>query len=181
MAKKDIIKNVQIPEGIELELKDYEITVRSGNKESKMAFKINNLHISKKDNNLEIKSEKINRKQAKMVGSIVAHIQNMIAGMKENYIYKLEICTIHFPVTTKVEGNRFIIKNFLGETMDRGANILKNVDVSIKGNEIIVSSFNKESAGQTAANIEKATKIRGRDRRVFQDGIFLTERCGRKI
>jgi len=48
--------------------------------------------------------------------------------------------------------------------------------VEIKGNQITISSNNVERAGQTAANIEKATKISKKDRRVFQDGCFITEK-----
>mgnify|MGYP000225838052 CR=1 FL=1 len=35
---------------------------------------------------------------------------------------------------------------------------------------------NKEKVGQTAANIEKATRVKGYDTRVFQDGIYLVSR-----
>jgi len=93
----------------------------------------------------------------------------------------MEICNIHFPMNVKVEGNRMIIKTFLGEQVDRTAKILPNVNVDIKGNKITITSHDKEAAGQTAANIETATKVKGRDRRIFQDGIFLTERNGEKI
>jgi large subunit ribosomal protein L6 len=48
--------------------------------------------------------------------------------------------------------------------------------VAIKGDELIVTGINKEHVGQTAANIEQATRIKGRDPRVFQDGIYLTEK-----
>ena len=35
---------------------------------------------------------------------------------------------------------------------------------------------NAEHVGQTMANLEQATKIKGRDPRVFQDGIYLTSK-----
>ncbi|HUW66848.1 MAG TPA: 50S ribosomal protein L6, partial [Candidatus Nanoarchaeia archaeon] len=35
---------------------------------------------------------------------------------------------------------------------------------------------NKEYVGQTAANIQQATKIRRFDPRVFQDGIYVVEK-----
>jgi len=80
-----------------------------------------------------------------------------------------------------VEGDEIIIKNFLGEKIPRKAKILPNTSVEIKSNQIIVSSSNIEFAGQTAANIERATKIKKRDRRIFQDGIFIIEKPGEKL
>jgi len=44
-----------------------------------------------------------------------------------------------------------------------------------------IKSINKELAGQTAANFEKATRIKMKDRRVFQDGIFIINKAGKKI
>ncbi len=61
------------------------------------------------------------------------------------------------------------------------ARIMPNSKVEIKGTDITVTSNDIEMAGQTAANLEKATKVKGRDRRIFQDGIFITEKNGRKI
>ena len=60
------------------------------------------------------------------------------------------------------------------------AKIPAGVNIEIKDKKIIVSSDSKESAGITVSNIEKATRIRNRDRRVFQDGIYLIEKPGRK-
>ena len=46
-----------------------------------------------------------------------------------------------------------------------------NVRVENK-TDVIVSGIDKEAVGQTAANIERSTTVKNRDRRVFQDGIY---------
>jgi len=46
----------------------------------------------------------------------------------------------------------------------------------VKGDDIIVEGINIENVGQTAANIQLATKIKDKDPRVFQDGIYVYEK-----
>jgi large subunit ribosomal protein L6 len=41
---------------------------------------------------------------------------------------------------------------------------------------VTVSGSDREKVGQTAANIEMACKIKKRDRRVFQDGIYIVSK-----
>ena len=48
--------------------------------------------------------------------------------------------------------------------------------VEIKGDEVVVSGIDKEAVGQTAANIEQTTRIRGYDPKVFQDGIYPVDK-----
>jgi large subunit ribosomal protein L6 len=48
-----------------------------------------------------------------------------------------------------------------------------SAQVKVQGDEVIITGVNKEDVGQTMANLEQATKIKGRDPRVFQDGIYL--------
>lgn len=130
---------------------------------------------------LIVECKKGNRHHNSVIKSLHAHIVNMFQGLENKFVYLLEECHVHFPMTLKVEGNRFIINNFLGERVPRVAPIVPGVSVEIKGAQITIASSDKEAAGQTAANIEKATRIKKRDRRVFQDGIYIVQKPGRKI
>ncbi|MEB3846499.1 MAG: 50S ribosomal protein L6, partial [Desulfurococcales archaeon] len=69
-----------------------------------------------------------------------------------------------------------IISNFLGEKAPRIAKILPGAKVTVKGSDVIVEGIDIEVVGQTAANIEMATKITDRDRRKFMDGIYIYEK-----
>ena len=88
----------------------------------------------------------------------------------------MQVVFSHFPINVSAKGKEIEINNFTGEKKPRKAEIVGNTKVEIKGKEIILKGINKEEIGQTAANLEKATKIKNRDQRVFQDGIYLTEK-----
>ncbi len=176
--KKNIIESLQIPEGIECIYEKNKLTCKSDSNEIFKIINIPNVKIKIEDKKVVFLSEKGNKMEFKKIKSHIAHIKNMFFGLNNKFIYKLEACNVHFPMTLKVESGFLIISNFLGERVPRKAKILPKVDVEVKGIKIIVSSHDKEAAGQTAANIERATKIKSRDRRVFQDGIFITEKPG---
>jgi large subunit ribosomal protein L6 len=99
----------------------------------------------------------------------------MIKGVVEGFECKLKIVYAHFPIQVKVEGDKVLIINFLGEKKPRKAQIVgKETKVKVTSDEIIITGIDKEAVGQTAANIEQATRIKGYDPRVFQDGIYIT-------
>ena len=122
-----------------------------------------------------------NRSNNMIMRSLSAHIRNIFRGLGEKFMYVLEACNVHFPMTLKTEGEKITINNFLGEKTPRHARIMPGSSVEIKGQKITVTSHDIAIAGQTAANIEKATKIRNRDRRVFQDGIYIVTKPGRDM
>ena len=181
MVKMDIERIVEIPEGVEVKIGDGLVSVKSGEKEAERKFNIRNVKIEKEGNKIKVSAKKATKREGRMIGTICGHIQNMIHGLKEDFVYKLEICNVHFPMNVSVENDKIVIKNFLGETIPRKAKILAGVKVEISGNEVTVSSHDKEAAGQTAGNIEKTTKLKTKDRRVFQDGIFLVSKAGKDI
>lgn len=179
--KKNILSEIAIPSEIQVSLNESVVIMKSNGKEIKRKFPESpKVEMKQEGNKIIIKSDKATKRELKLVNSIIAHIHNMISGLEEEFVYKLEVCNVHFPMVVKVDGDDIKIKNFLGEKIDRHAKILPNVKVKVSGNNIEVSSPDVEAAGQTAARIEIATKIRNRDRRVFQDGIFITSKPDRK-
>ncbi len=181
--KREIKAELEIPEGIEVEIimnDGKKIVVKGKDTELNREFR-GNFNIEKKDNKIIIFNKKGTKRELKLINTIKAHISNMFSGAMNKFEYKLEIASVHFPMTVKEENRNIVINNFLGETKPRIVKIPENAEVKIDNNIITVSSNYKEIAGQLAANIEKATKIKARDRRIFQDGIFMIEKAGREI
>jgi len=179
--KTDILQIIEIPAGVEVNVEGTTINVKGEQGENKRDFNVRKIVFEKKDNKIELKSKKATKREKKIMNTIKAHIENMIKGMQEKFEYKLKVCGSHFPISVEVKGNEAIIKNFLGEKIPRIVKIADGVEVKVKGSLITVFSVDKELAGQTAANFEKATWVKGRDRRIFQDGIFITDKGGKKI
>jgi large subunit ribosomal protein L6 len=179
--KRDLERVIEIPEGVEVSVSGKEIVVKGSGKEIKKTFYFGKVKVTVADKKVTLKAKGATRRESATIGTVWAHVKNMINGLSEEYVYKLEVCNAHFPMNVKAEGDKIIIKSFLGETVDRVARILPGADVKIEDNIVTVSSNDIEAAGQTAANMEKATRLTGRDRRIFQDGIFITEKCGRAI
>ncbi|MCK5624646.1 50S ribosomal protein L6 [Candidatus Pacearchaeota archaeon] len=179
--KKEIIQKIEIPEGVEANIEENKLIVKGEKGENEREFRVGKLDFEKKDNLIIIGAKKATKNEKKMINTFAAHIKNMLKGIKEGFEYKLKICSSHFPMTVDIQGNDATVKNFVGEKIPRKLKIPKNVEVDIKGEIITITSNDKESAGQAAANFEKATKIRNKDRRVFQDGIFITSKAGRDM
>ncbi len=167
---------IEVPSDVRITVENGMVSVEGplGKVEKKLNHPF--VEIKVEDNKVVLSTPRDVRKYKKMLYTYVAHIKNMIKGVKEGYRYKLAICYSHFPMNVKVEGDKVRIENFLGERAPRFAKILPGVKVEVKGKEIVVSGIDKEAVGQTAANIEKATYIRGIDRRIFQDGIYIVSK-----
>lgn len=179
--RREILRKIEIPDGVNVSLSHNNITVNGPNGESSKRFIIKGVKVDKHEGEIVLHVNKGTKKEKKLVNTLAAHVKNMMHGSKDKFEYKLKICFSHFPIKVEKEGNELKIRNFLGEKIARSAKILNGVDVEIKGDIIHAKSHNKELAGQTAANFEKATRISLRDRRVFQDGIYITSKPGRDL
>lgn len=179
--KKELFTEIEIPEGIEIKLEENNITIKGPEGENSRTFKIGRLDFNIKDNKIILGNKFSTKTEKKIMNTLVAHIKNMIKGVQEKFEYQLKICFSHFPFTIKQEGNKIIVKNFLGEKVDRIVEMPKGAEIEIKKDIITIKSIDKEIAGQASANLEAITKIKRRDKRIFQDGIYITNKCGREM
>lgn len=177
--RKDYYFEMEIPEGIVASLKDNTLTLKKDSKELKR--KINDVVAVKIDGNkITLTIKKAKKFVKREFGTARSHIKNMIKGLTEGFEYELEVCNVHFPMTVTYDKakSEFIIKNLLGEKAPRILKTAGFIEVEIKAPKIKLKSYDLEAAGQIAANLEKASRIRNRDRNKFQDGIFITKKPG---
>jgi len=169
-----IVENhVTVPEDVDLTLDGHKVAVTGTNGKVVRDFAHAKLRMDYQDRVLRVWAENPRKKQAALVNTITSHVKNMITGVTEGFTYKLKIVFIHFPMNIQVRGGRVSISNFVGERQARYATILPGVKVSVEGDDIVVTGNDIEMVGQTAANIQEATKIRNKDLRKFLDGIYV--------
>ena len=176
MVKEELIEeSYEFPDGIDFKLKNKKLTVKGPlgeiTKDFSHARKIN-MEIDGKIIAFSVKFPKRNEKS--LVNTLIAHVNNMVQGVLNGpFVIKMKVVYSHFPITVKVEGRDVLVENFLGERAPRKAKMFgKNVSVEVAGDDVIIKSIDKEEAGQTSANIRKVCKIKDKDPRTFQDGIF---------
>lgn len=179
MVKLDRVEHtVELPDGITAMIDGDTITI-TGPKGSLSRDFVSTRHdIFHEGGALIVRVDIPRRKERALAGTWNAHLKNMVKGVTDGFTYTLKALYSHFPMTLAVKGNKFIVNNYFGERVPRSAAILDGVQVKVQNKiEVVVTGIDKEAVGQTAANIERSTTVKKRDRRVFQDGIYLIEKA----
>ena len=176
MRLPEISKTIEVPEDVTLSLIGKKVSVKGAKGSLTRDFFYATVAIEGEGKNVRISSKWPRKKEAALVGTIYSHIQNMITGVTKGYSYKMKIVFSHFPISAKVQDKSVVIENFTGERRARIIKIIGEVKVKIDPEDIIISGINLEEVSQTAANIEQSTRVRGKDPRVFLDGVYVYER-----
>jgi len=179
MKKKKplLTRTLQIPEGVSVEVDGTVFRIKGPKGELSKILKHPTVSHEIESNSIKMTCPNL-KNSKRIMNTFIAHIRNLIRGVTDGFTYKLKICSGHFPMNVSKEGNKIIIKNFLGEKVPRSAKILEGVNVEINQSMIELKGTSIELVGQSAANLEQATKVRNRDRRRFQDGIFIVSKGG---
>ena len=172
-------KRIAIPKDIVVEIDNMRITVKGPKGELSKDFDsplFNHIISIEKNAEILINSNSDNREIRAMVGTICSHINNMILGVTIGFRYNMKVFYSHFPMSITVRDGSVEIRNFLGEKGARTAKIVGDTTVNVLKDELLLEGIDIEEIGQTCANIEQACKLSKRDRRIFQDGIYLSGR-----
>ena len=172
-----IEEEVEIPEGVKVSSENGIIVVEGPKGVLKRKLFNPKVDIVVEGAKIKVRAKNATRREKKVIGTFKAHIINMVKGSKDGFMYKLKICSGHFPMNVSVKDKQMIVNNFFGERIPRVMDLREGVEVVVKGDIVEVSSADKELAGQTAASIEQLTRRTAYDKRIFQDGIYIIEKA----
>jgi large subunit ribosomal protein L6 len=170
---------VPVTAGVTLKLDGTQLMVKGpkGSSQRKFPSEALSLSVSGGSAHLVLKLPPNRRQAQALLHTWESHVKNLIAGVTVGFEAKMKAVAAHFPMKVSVKDSNLVIENFLGEKYPRTALLVPGVEALVEGEFVVLKGVDVEQVGQSCANIERATKIRDYDPRVFQDGIYIIERA----
>ena len=173
------MRSLEIPENVNVDIKDNEVIIKGSLGVNTRKFNSSLLSITKEGNKLIIKGIESNSKLKKRgmmaENSIAKELSNDIKGVNNYFEVNMQTVFAHFPITIESKNNQILIKNIIGERAPRVSQISGNTKVEIKGQNLRLYGTKIDDVMQTAANLRKACRIRDKDGRIFQDGVYIVQ------
>jgi len=166
----------EVPEGIEVSLSDNILLVKGPLGEVKRDFSKIRSNVSLDGNVVTMTPFSSRKRHTSITNTARSLIRNMVTGVTKGYTYKLKVAYAHFPITIKIKGNEVHVENFYGERAPRISKIVGDCKLEVQEDDVIVKGVSLDDVGQTAANIEQATRVKKKDQRVFLDGVYIYEK-----
>ncbi len=166
---------IDIPNRITITVKEGVITTRGALGENSRKYNDALLIVKHEQGKVTIDSTEVKalkKKAAIAERSLAKEITNDINGVTKHYEIRMQSLHAHFPLTVEVKDRAILLKNMIGERAPRIVKIMGKTNVEVKGQDIRIYGTSLDDVTQTAANIRKASKIRRKDERVFQDGVY---------
>ncbi|MFL6434161.1 MAG: 50S ribosomal protein L6 [Nitrososphaeraceae archaeon] len=175
--REEIFADIDIPDMVTVRMEGNLIVV--GGKLGTLQKDLTKVPISVdiKDKKLVIKPPGTRKRDLAITNTAKSIILNMIKGVEQGFTYKLKVVYAHFPISVKTKGKEIHVENYFGERAPRVSRVVGDTTkVNIVGEDVIVQGPSLEDVSQTAANIEFSTKLKGKDQRVFLDGLYIYSR-----
>jgi len=189
MKMKLSTRTVVVPEGVTCTVKAREVTVKGPRGELFGNFKhvnVDMILIPKTDEEGSTDIIRVDlwwgtRKQLACIRTICSHMQNMITGVTQGFLYKMRFVYAHFPINVNYDEKKHTveIRNFLGEKRVRRVVLpaeVKFVRSATVKDQIELESNDIIKVSTACSNIRGSTRVRNKDIRKFLDGIYVSEK-----
>jgi large subunit ribosomal protein L6 len=170
---------LELPSDVSAEVDHLELTVEGPNGTVTRRLWYPDVSVSVADGHVVIESDEDDAQTMSTLGTFQSHVENMFHGVTDGWEYEMEIFYSHFPMQVSVEGEDVVIENFLGEKAPRRTEIRGDTEVAVDEERVTLHGPDIEDVGQTAADIEQLTRVKDKDVRVFQDGVYITNKPNR--
>ncbi|MDY6769179.1 MAG: 50S ribosomal protein L6, partial [Candidatus Nanohaloarchaea archaeon] len=149
-------RTITIPEDVDIDTENGTVRVSAGETSVERALDHPDVDITVSGGDIVVTTDSERRDVEALLGTYASHLRNMVHGVTEGFEYHMQGFYSHFPMDMAVEGDTFVISNFIGERSTREVAIPDSVAVEIDGEDVVLTGPDKEAVGQTAANIEQA-------------------------
>lgn len=173
---KSLFLENKIPENIEISYVDNILIVKGPKGTISKKLRYPRVEFKIETDKILVGTVRLTKREKKIIFTYNAHLKNMIFGVLNGYEYNLVVLYAKFPITIELKNNVFSVKNLLGEKVPRTVKIPEGIKIDVKGKKISVFGIDKELTGQVAGSLEQSCKITNLDRRVIQDGIYITDK-----
>ena len=182
IAQRERYENaVELPEGVSANFEHGILTVTGPNGSVSRKLQSKDTAVSVANGAIEFVTTRPTKRFKREINTFVAHVKNMVLGVTQGHTYKVQIASSHFPITTQNQDGKVIVKNFVGEKKARSVRIPEGVTVKVEGDIVVITSAELEKAGNFAGALEKLCVRPNFDNRIFQDGLYIIEKNGRKV
>ncbi len=168
---------LDIPDFVKLALDGKEVTVEG--KRGKLTKDLSHaraVNFVKKGNQLIFSVEFPRKREKALLRTLAAHVENQILGVTKGFTYKMKIVYAHFPFTVEDKDSDIVVSNFLGERGNRVVKKIGDIKVEITKDDVIISGADKDAVSQTCGKLRLITKIKKKDPRIYQDGLYVFEK-----
>ena len=174
--KEDGSRTVELPQGVTASVKGRVLAMKGPNGSATKIFQRIPVDVVVQGNKVTITPFTGKKKDVISANTVSSIVKALVHGVTKGYEYKMKVVFAHFPVTVKIKDDTVMVENFMGERSPRLAKILEGCKVTTDGDDIIIKGTSLEQIGQTAANVEQATRIKRKDQRIFLDGVYVYEK-----
>ncbi len=171
-----VAQTVELPDGVTASMEGRAFSVKGRLGTVKKDFDRINVEIQVEGRSILIRPVSRKKKDTVISNTVHSLVENMVTGVTKGYSYRLKVVYAHFPISVKTKGDMIVVENFVGERSPRLSQIIGDCKVTVEGDDIVVKGVSLEDVGQTAANLELATKIKHKDQRIFLDGIYIYQK-----